>query len=165
MTTETNFDGQTVFDHQQMVNFANRVCFPSHGLIIRKSREDQDRIVKGVTDWNHLNVTVKFYLETFGSAYLETDMRALYNPTRMKCIERATVELINKARICCPRCGTPGLDVVESFPGLPCRICHSPTRSLIKQLLRCQVCAFKMEKLFPHCKEYEEPNFCDYCNP
>ncbi|CAN5127109.1 hypothetical protein BH09BAC3_BH09BAC3_27750 [soil metagenome] len=165
LTAETNFNGETIFDHQQMVNFADRVSFPSHGLIIRKSKETQDNIVKGVTDWNHLDATVKFYLEKFGSAYLETDMRAQYNPMRMKCIESATFSLINKAHSYCPRCGTPGFDVVESFPGLPCKICHSPTRSLMKQLLCCQVCTFKMEKMFPHDKEYEEPNFCDHCNP
>ena len=98
-------------------------------------------------------------------AYAETDMRAMYNPTRMKVIAKATEKLVIKTKTLCPKCNTPGFGVVEAVMGLPCEMCGLPTRSTLKHVYRCQKCNYQMEKEFPFDKRVENPQFCDYCNP
>jgi len=46
-----------------------------------------------------------------GKVFIETDVRAHANPTRMKNIEKATHDLISKLNSTCPNCGAPGFIV------------------------------------------------------
>ena len=41
-------------------------------------------------------------------AFIETDMRAFKNPTRMEAIEKATENLIENIQSECPKCQSPG---------------------------------------------------------
>ncbi|ACC81642.1 conserved hypothetical protein [Nostoc punctiforme PCC 73102] len=54
-------------------------------------------------------------------------MRAMYNPTRMKNIAKATHNLLNKISSCCPKCNIPGFEITEIIQGLPGEFCHIPT--------------------------------------
>jgi hypothetical protein len=104
-------------------------------------------------------------MKDYGSAYVETDMRAMHNPMRMKVIEQATIKLVNKVLSCCPSCAWPGFDITDHKAGLPCSDCGMPTQSTISHLYCCQTCGFTREHVFPKGRETEEPRFCDYCNP
>jgi hypothetical protein len=99
------------------------------------------------------------------SVYLETDMRAMHNPTRMKVIEKACETLIEKLFSCCPVCKTPGFDVTQVIAGLLCSWCKRPTRSTAAHIYTCHHCFFEQEKKFPHNKTAEDPMYCDFCNP
>lgn len=165
LSTETNFDGKEIQTEDQLISFAERVQFPSHALILCRSKTDKTEIIKGITDWDHLKNAFHQILKRNGSVYVETDMRAMYNPTRMKVIERATQKLINKIRSRCPECNTPGFGVTQAKAGLPCKWCHSPTRSTLSYLYKCQKCAFTKEELYPHESTSEDPMYCDICNP
>lgn len=42
-----------------------------------------------------------YFMNTYGEAFIETDMRAMHNPTRLKVIKLATEALIKKINSCC----------------------------------------------------------------
>jgi hypothetical protein len=165
LSTETNFAVQTIKNEAELIEFAERVQFPSHGIIIRTAEKDYSKIYKGITKWEDLKFHFDEIKKENGTAYIETDMRALFNPTRMKNIEKATAKLIEKMKSCCPNCQTPGFGISEAIPGLPCEWCGKPTASVLKYRLNCKKCSYLEEKLYPNNKTVESPEFCDNCNP
>jgi hypothetical protein len=165
LTTETNFNAATITTKQELKDFAIKTKFSSHALILKKSKDDFSEMVKGITDWEVLSATFKKFISSNGSAYVETDMRAMNNPTRMQTIEKATHKLVAKIKNCCPTCLTPGLGITAIKEGLLCSLCNKPTKSILSHLYECQKCDFVKEEKYPNQKETEEPMYCDYCNP
>ncbi|MBK7763160.1 MAG: hypothetical protein IPI46_07275 [Bacteroidetes bacterium] len=165
LSTDTNFNVREVNTIAELKDFAIQCQFPAHALIVKKSKNDFSDITKGITDWNALKGAVNHLLETQGSAYIETDMRAMYNPTRMQVIAQATQKLANKINSYCPVCHAPGLGITAIKEGLPCNQCSSPTHSIISYLYGCQKCNYEKEEMFPNQKETEDPMYCDNCNP
>lgn len=92
-------------------------------------------------------------------------MRAMYNPTRMSVIEKATGKLLDKINSQCPSCNMPGFDITDTKRGLPCSWCGNPTRSIVSVISRCKHCGYEMEKKYPDNKKFEDPMYCDECNP
>jgi len=88
LSTETNFNGSEIKHDQELLDFADLVKFPSHGLILRKSKTDNSDMVKGITNLEDLKKSFHLMLEKFGTVYAETDMRAMYNPSRMTVLKR-----------------------------------------------------------------------------
>ena len=165
LSLETNFDGTEIKSADELIEFANKIGFPSHGIILKKAKDNLLGIIKE-------NRTVEELIENYHniknadhSAYAETDMRAMNNPTRMKVIARATQKLVSKINSLCPKCGTPGFGVIDAISGLPCKMCGLPTKSTLKHIYSCPKCNYQMGKEFPFNKRVEDPHFCDYCNP
>jgi hypothetical protein len=52
-------------------------------------------------------------LEKFNNLYVETDMRAMYNPSRMTVIQNATKKLVEKINSCC-HCNIPGFGITDA---------------------------------------------------
>jgi len=165
ISTETNFNAAEVQTETALKKFANAAKFPSHGLILRKHKDDYSEIIKGITDWETLLETYHHFSKTVGSAYIETDMRAMYNPSRMKVIEKAALQLVNKIKSICPQCSAPGFGITDAKEGLPCELCNFPTHSILSYIYSCQKCNFRKEEKFPNKKNKEEPMYCDICNP
>lgn len=165
LTTDTNFNGGEIKTEKELKDFSKQLKFPTHGLIVRKAKEDFTEIIKGITDWEKLKTTFHYFLEKYGVAYVETDMRAMYNPTRMKAIERATKKLVDKINSYCPQCQTPGFGITDRKEGLGCMQCNFPTRSTLSYIYTCQKCAYTYEEMYPNKKTTEDPMYCDVCNP
>lgn len=165
ISTDTNFNGSEVRTYKELQDFAKSVKFPSHGLILRKSKNSNEDIFKGITTSIELKSTFNFLIDKYDKIYAETDMRALYNPTRMKLIEKAIEKLLVKVNTLCPMCKMPGYSIVDAKPGLLCDNCGNPTRSTLLHVLECQSCKFTEEKLHPHGRKSEDPMYCDVCNP
>jgi len=165
ISTETNFGSCTVSNLEELNDFAKKSLFPEHGLVVKDSFDSPYRIKKGILNWDCLLEEVDFYFRQGKDCYVETDMRAHMNPTRMKVIQKAGESLIKKIENKCPSCQTPGFGVVKVFPGLPCEWCKSPTNSTLSHLFQCQKCHIQSEKKYPHQKTHESPEFCNYCNP
>lgn len=165
LSLETNFGGALLTSENELYDFAKNYNFPSHGLIIRETETENKEIIKGITDWEVLLETFNFYFKKNGNAYVETDMRAMYNPTRMKVIETATKKLVTKILSCCPECETPGFGVSEVKAGLPCKNCSLPTRSTLSFIYKCDNCSFEKEEKYPNNRQTEDPMYCDFCNP
>lgn len=165
ISTKTNFNGRQIKSYKELQEFAKAALFPSHGLILRKSKDFKEDIYKGITQLKDLEKAYTVLMDKYGSVYAETDMRALYNPTRMEVIENAVQKLVTKIKTLCPKCNAPGFSIIEAKPGLKCESCGAPTRSTLLHILNCQSCGFTEEKMHPRGKFYEDPMYCDICNP
>ena len=165
ISTETNFNGSEIKTVMELQEFADNSKFPSHGLIIRKANSDFSDIVKGITNIEQLKNTFNYFISNYGRAFVETDMRAMYNPSRMNVIEKASTQLAKKINSLCPSCNIPGFGITDSKKGLPCDLCNFPTRSTLSYLYTCQKCNHTEEEQFPNGKKKEDPMYCDICNP
>lgn len=165
ISTETNFGGREVSTENELIEFANSVGFPSHGLILKRADNDLSEIKKGIVDSHSLLETFNKFISKSKSVWVETDMRAMYNPKRMKVIEKATLKLVDRIKTLCPECQSPGFGIIEAKKGLPCQLCGLPTNTTLSYLYACQKCEHSQEELYPNQKTSEDPKFCDYCNP
>ncbi len=164
-SSETNFAGKSISTREELNLFCQKARFPSHGLILRKSKSEFVEIVKGIQSLDQLLSTYHYFVDRYGDVYIETDMRASFNPTRMSVIENATKSLIDKINSSCPKCHALGFGVTDTILGLPCEICQFPTKSIQSLVFECQKCAFIQYNSYPHSKKVEEAMYCDRCNP
>jgi hypothetical protein len=165
ISTNTNFNAKEIKTKNELNEFSTSVNFPSHGLIIRKSKHDFKDIIKGITNIEELNNAFNKFITNFDTAYVETDMRAMYNPTRMNVIKHASHKLAEKINTLCPDCKMPGFGITDSHLGLPCELCNYPTRGTLSHIYSCEKCKFTDSKKYPHGKQTEDPMYCDLCNP
>jgi hypothetical protein len=160
ISTNTNYAQQEVSSWKELREFAIEVGFPTHALILRTNT----RLQKGISDWQSLKDTFREIQLNGVAVQAEPDMRAMFNPTRMKVIEKATHLLINKINSVCPVCSYPGFDIVERKTGLPCLLCQRPTSLTQSVIHGCRHCHHQLENLFPD-GESSDPLYCLYCNP
>ena len=159
LTVETNHAGEDITNIEELTSFCDRVGFPSHGIILKAG----DTILKD-PDPENLEQTAALLLQKYGTLNAETDMRADRNPTRMKAIEKAAQQLVSRILSPCPSCGFPGFWITDTVTGLPCRLCGSPTRSILSYIYSCRHCGCMEERPNPD-KTTEDPMYCDFCNP
>ena len=164
-TTDTNFSGRSIKNEAGLLKFVKATKFPSHGIILRRCRDSNEEIIKDIRTAKSLKSHFKKILDKYGEVYVETDMRAMNNPTRMNMIEETTLKLIAAIKSRCPKCSTPGFIPVNYIKGLPCKLCGLPTKSIKMEVLGCKKCNNTVEKLYPNNKKWEVPQYCDYCNP
>lgn len=165
ISLDTNFNGQKVSNESDLIEFAQKVKFPSHGLILKNEEANFSVLFKGIQTEAILLEKFRYLKQYKDYVYVETDMRALYNPTRMQVIEKVTRQLVEKLKSLCPSCQTPGFDVVQVVSGLPCQLCKRPTRSTLYHKYECKKCKYSANKMYPRGIQYEEPMYCDTCNP
>jgi len=163
--------GKTSFSHlltenwEQAETFARTVGFPEHGLVARPQHEDDPRIRKGIADWETLREAFRWACgeASNGRAFLETDVRAHMNPTRMEMIGQAAQDLARKLCTLCPTCDAPGFQLAERVPGLPCEDCGAPTREARADIHRCVRCGHQVTVERP--EKAASAGRCDFCNP
>lgn len=165
ISTKTNYNAKEVSTEEDLLAFAQSAQFPSHALILKDKKEGFSAIAKGIVETKELLDRFKQFMETYGSVYVETDMRAHLNPSRMQVIEETIEKLIKKIKSTCPSCNTPGFGIKDSTPGLPCENCKAPTKSTLFHVYACQKCNHTQEAYFPNGKQEEDPTYCDRCNP
>jgi hypothetical protein len=165
LSNSSNFSASDILSEDDLWTFAQKAGFPSHGIILRKAKTEFTGMVKGITNAQELLNHFHYLQENYGQAYAETDMRALYNPTRMKVIESATRKLLAKINSLCPSCNMPGFGITSVKTGLPCKLCGQPTRSVLSHLYLCESCKYSKELVYPNQKKFEDPMYCDNCNP
>ncbi len=162
--------GTAVFEHalidcrEDGVSFAKKIDFPLQQLVVRPEGKEDPRIRKGLSDWPSLEASMDwaFGESSNGRIFIETDLRAHANPSRMGNIRLATEDLAKKLSSFCPDCALPGFWILENQPGLPCQYCLSPTRQIQKYIYGCLKCNYRETKKR---EEYADPVWCDRCNP
>jgi hypothetical protein len=167
LSTETNYSQQVITQIAEAEAFAAKAKFPSHGLVVIASPEpiaEPQQIIKGIVTEAQLQEALSWAFAQSPRVSIETDMRALYNPTRMTVIAQATQNLIQIMNQVCPDCGCPGFQIVSQTSGLRCGLCHSPTDLIRSVLYQCPKCDRQQETLFPN-GETADPGQCAYCNP
>jgi hypothetical protein len=146
--------------------FARQAEFPAHHLVVRPEGENDPRIKKGIAAWAELEAAFAWARaqSASGEVFLETDLRAHANPTRMDNIRLAAEDLTRKLLSLCPDCGLPGFWLVERIAGLPCSDCGAPTGETRAEVHGCVKCSHRLtrERTEP---PYADPGRCDYCNP
>lgn len=165
VSASTNFAAERLADEGALLQFAERAGFPEHALILRRSRDSAEDLHKGISDRGVLLSTFHALRERYGEVCVETDMRAMHNPTRMAVIGAAAQRLVNLLQSTCPECAMPGFTVTEVRRGLPCSACGLPTESPSRYLSTCARCGYTHEERHPNGKAAEDPMYCGFCNP
>ncbi len=165
VSMETNFDAQEVNSFSQLEEFVNKIKFPSHAVIVKNSQHNWTKISKGIQDLQTLKTIFFDFTKDQSPCFVETDMRANYNPTRMHIIKEVGLKLVQKINTVCPNCQFPGFGVVRAEAGLLCNQCHLPTRSISAHIYQCNRCEYELKKKYPFEKTTEDPMYCDFCNP
>ena len=158
---------ETVRSVDEALTWAERVGFPEHGLVVRRGPDDGRGMTKGIANEATLVEAVERLLRKpfVHSVFIETDLRAHMNPTRMDAIRDAAIDLVENARRRCPACERPGFSVDEARPGLPCAWCGLPTNATLAHVYRCGACAHRSVRRHPHGREAADPGQCPFCNP
>ena len=165
---ETNYGHAVVSDMEAAAAFAQRSKFPEHGLIVMGCVDEKPApglaLFKDVVDFAALEKAVGLVVAKCGAAFVEADMRAHRNPTRMRAIARAASDLVRRFRSRCPACALPGFDVTERIAGLPCECCSEPTHVIRAEILTCQACDYRRERPATSATT-ADPGRCESCNP
>ncbi|MDY7522815.1 DUF6671 family protein [Sphingomonas sp. 10B4] len=166
-TLDTNFAHVVVNDIAAGLEFAERVGFPDHGVIVMGCRDGQPvpdlTLIKDAATRDDLASALHEVIAKAGAAFVETDMRAYRNPRRMRAIKRATIDLARRASSPCPGCGRPGYAVTERLPGLPCSWCGEPTLLTKANVQSCVGCGWRVERAVEAVAA--DPAHCGECNP
>ena len=146
--------------------FARKWEFPEHFMVVRPERDDDSRIRKGISSWAQLEDAFTSALEQSPSrlVFLEVDVRAYANPTRLEIIRLAADDLVKKLRSLCPECEAPGFWIVEHIAGLPCEECGTPTQESRADVLGCVKCQHRITRERTD-RQTADPGRCTYCNP
>ena len=164
----TNYAQRIVTTPEDALAFARACGFPSHGvhvLGVRDGLPDPDAYAcKTAGTPDDIAGTVVRAVAACGAAFIETDMRAHRNPTRMAAIRRAARDLAMRLRSDCPECGRPGFWKVRALPGLPCGDCGSPTLRPMAEVLACSACGCEVQRRSSG-DSWADPASCANCNP
>lgn len=166
-TMATNFAHQVVADVETGLAFAEKAGFPAHGVIVIGVRDGQPAphlaLFKAIDSAADLVIALKRTIALTGTAHIETDMRAMRNPRRMRAIKRAMIDLVRRSRSLCPNCGWPGFAVTGHIAGLPCAWCASPTHLPRAEVWACEGCGYSKKR--PVAATTADPGACEECNP
>jgi len=168
LSEATNYQVKEVKSFQELEAFASKVQFPSHALIIRSdSRDETGPIFKGINTQEALKDSFEraIRLSKEGKALVETDMRACFNPSRMKVIGLLAEKLADRLAILCPKCDTPGWGKVRVEKGLKCGWCYLETELIKLEIFGCAKCDYEEFALPSHGLKKADPGSCSYCNP
>lgn len=156
---ETNYGHMAATTRAVALAFAQRSGFPSHGIIVGTPQDPWFQ--KELNSEEALEAQIDQALQ-HGIAWLETDMRAHRNPTRMAMIRRCSTELAQKLTSLCPVCRHPGFGITHLVPGAICELCGETTRVARWEQTSCPCCHHITRR---NLRETVSPVFCDYCNP
>ncbi|NBP67175.1 MAG: hypothetical protein EBR30_11085 [Cytophagia bacterium] len=160
LTTETNFRQAQVSTIQDLHGFLESVDFPTHSVILKEEKSKEIR--KGINNWGDLyQATLALGLGR-NVLTIETDMRAMFNPTRMQVIESTTKMLLDKVMQQCPACNMPGYGDEEFVSGLPCSLCGEATDLVKQKIIHCPHCGHHTSH---DIKKKASPMYCNHCNP
>lgn len=165
VSTSTNFNAIDTDSIDALIDFANIVGFPEHALMLNGADKSDVEFIKGIQHEELLFQSFNKLRSKFLKVHVQTDMRAMFNPTRMRVIARAAEKLMDKILNCCPNCQFPGFDITQIIRGLPCCNCGAPTNSIQFLRYQCQDCQYQIFKNNPDQKNCEDPMYCDICNP
>lgn len=167
VSLRTVYGGEQCTGLGQVSSFAERMKFPVHGLVVRANETwaPGDVLKKGIKEYDELMAFAHSLIDQHGSCWVETDMRAMMNPTRMEVIAETAERFALELATPCPRCRECWFRITEALPGLPCGSCGWPTESVRAYRRSCRSCGHTTDAPRPDGKHHEEPGHCGNCNP
>lgn len=168
MSEKTNYQMKSVSSFEELTTFAEAAQFPTHALIIRSDDPSQKTLIyKGIH-------TQEALVEAFAEALLhsrdkkvwvETDMRAQHNPTRMSVIGELATKLATRLATACPTCHAPGWGRVNAEKGLRCEYCDQETEMIAHEAYGCVLCQHTETKPRADGLKTAPQQYCNWCNP
>ena len=168
ISNNTNYLNAEIESFAELLNFADRTLFPSHALIIRSYPKNiTSEIFKGINNQDQLEEAFKISKNNSpnGKIWVETDMRANLNPTRMDMIKHLAEKLAKRLLCLCPMCNTPGWGKTNIEKGLPCDYCGLPTNLSKAEILGCAKCDYTEKNCNTLDHKTADPSYCNQCNP
>ena len=168
LAERTNYGHREARNIDELANWLPIVGFPSHALIVReKSGGPGATVEKGIVSIDRLRSAMALAVATSqeGIAWVEPDMRAHHNPTRMAGIRRLSLRLARRLATPCPACSAPGWGQTGTIKGLPCEHCNAPTEMVRFQVFSCVLCSHQEEKPRNDGLIETSPQYCPCCNP
>jgi hypothetical protein len=165
LSGSTNFQHAEVSDWPALQAFAKSAGFPDHGLILSGNVEGEMQVFKGLHQIEKLESAFRSLSVASDTITVQTDMRAMHNPTRMQAIARLCDALMERILCICMGCSRPGFGERHYQRGLACAWCGTPTERVLSIETKCSHCGHLEIQLYPEGVEAAEPgNFPD-CNP
>lgn len=163
---EAQSASQKISSWDELTEFLPETQFPSHQLVVRPNDEYYPESRKGISSIDSLYEAYEWasQLSSTGAVFIENDLRAHTNPTRMANIKKAAEDLTKKLNSLCPSCQSPGFAISEMRKGLTCSNCGSPTNLPVATVWSCVTCTHKLEINIPN-QTQADPSKCDFCNP
>jgi hypothetical protein len=166
ISTETNHAEIEFGPQDSLYEFLGQIGFPGHGLIVKPKGHSslifKDRLTVHAIEQAIID---SFVASPEGKVILSTDMRANFNPTRMKVIGKVAEKLSLAIKSLCPSCKTPVFAISKGFPGLACIECGEPSRISKDVLWSCVKCEYSEQKERPDGLRFIQAEDCEFCNP
>lgn len=163
-STEVTAIRETVSPDADLTKLLSRADFPRHGLIVRPPEPHVAPIAKGITDETALLLAIRECTWNYGTAVVESDLRACYSPSRMRNIQECATRLAARIGTPCPECAGPGWGQIEPVRGLPCSACGTYVETAIRaDVFGCPGCPAMRE--VSRSQQSVEPRWCPSCNP
>ena len=168
ITEKTNYQMKALNSWEELQQFAEGAQFPSHALIVRpNNRQDSSLIFKGIDTQDALEGAFKESLKasTDGKVWVETDMRAQFNPLRMAAIGNLANKLAQRLATSCPACNSPGWGRRRTEKGLHCEYCDQPTEMITHEIYGCVLCDHMEKQPRADGLKKAPQMHCSWCNP
>ncbi len=164
---KTNYRTKNVSELEDLHQFAKIAMFPSHALILSSGSGEKRKIFKGITSWEGLDAAYQECIrnEKESGVWVQTDMRAHLNPSRMEVIRELAIKLADRLKTHCPSCRNPGWGVIRYQKGLLCSFCGSETELVKTYILGCVKCGYEENRGRDDLKKTADPENCQCCNP
>jgi hypothetical protein len=150
-------------DFEEAREFLRTIDFPVQGIVLKKEGNAIPLEEDMPENLPNAELRIHQLLEESGQVWIESDLRAHRNPSRMQLIQKLTYQLTKRLASQCPKCKHPGFGVTKAEKGLPCKQCGLPTPSMHYFISVCSNCAYEQRDINP--KKIEDPMYCQICNP
>lgn len=150
------------FNKSDYLKWLGKVKFPSHGIIVKAG---SIVIKKGICNHYDLEQVISSEFRNYHNLKLETDMRAMMNPSRMNVIDTLTHKLARRVATTCKKCNTPGFGKLDVSGYLDCKLCSQQTKVPKFKALTCFKCDYFEIDIIDQDIKFADPLYCDYCNP
>jgi len=166
ISTETNHSEIEFGATDDLQEFLKQVGFPEHGIIV-KPKGNRISPFKDLQTFQSVRQAIvdALLVSPEPKVILSTDMRACFNPTRMKVIAKVGLKLIGALNSFCQECKTPGFAISKVVPGLPCEECGEPSRISKDLIWSCVSCSYTEQKARPDGVVAIPASDCEFCNP
>lgn len=166
LTTETNHSSIELGPRDDLKSILTQIGFPDHAVIVQP-KGNPSVIFKNIQSLQAVGQAIieSFQASPVAKVILRSDMRANFNPTRMKAIARAGEKLLDALTTYCPECRTPGFSIQDSIPGLPCEECGESTSHAKAVIWKCVKCTYAEQSARPDGISAVPAVNCEFCNP
>jgi hypothetical protein len=140
---DTNYQSRVVDAPEALARFAAEAKFPSHALILRPNDPvDSADVFAGIVTQGELEAAFRESLSRSkdGRVWVQTDMRAHMNPSRMTVIGELADALARRLATPCPACGAPGWGSIRGESADTGDAFAEPPRSVCRAVFGCVLC-------------------------